>query len=79
MGAHPDPAKCQMVVTVTAKGKTWHDDPQGEQNATVSISPSYGGKPYYFGYLDGWTNPFERHLTSTSLDGGVIFLDVPPR
>ena len=63
---------------MAAKGKTTHNDPQGEPNATVTLEPPQGN-PFYFGYLDGITDPFAKGLTSTSLDGGVIFFNVETR
>jgi hypothetical protein len=71
---------CQMVVTVTAPGKTIYDDPQGEANSTCTLWPSRAipQLPYYFGmFKNGDTNPFVRNLTSTSQDGGVVFFNVP--
>eukprot|EP00128_Syssomonas_multiformis_P006969 Colp12_sorted_trinity150504_noHs@35498 len=80
--ATADKTKCQIVVTVAAKNKTlYHDGPQGEEGATVTIEPSMGPEhgPFYLGIFDGLTNPLVRGLTSTSLDGGVIFFNVEPR
>mmetsp|Transcript_32910 Transcript_32910/g.82673 ORF Transcript_32910/g.82673 Transcript_32910/m.82673 type:complete len:248 (+) Transcript_32910:59-802(+) len=71
---------CQLVVTVTAPGKTIYDDPQGEANSTCTLSPSRSSPshPYYFGmFKNGATNPFTRGLNSTSQDGGVVFFNVP--
>lgn len=71
---------CQFCVTVCAYNMTLHDDPQGEANTTVTIEPTYpGSTPFYFGVTaDNKTNPFIRGLNETSLDGGVLFLNVPP-
>eukprot|EP01013_Petalomonas_cantuscygni_P011908 TRINITY_DN2556_c0_g1_i1.p1 TRINITY_DN2556_c0_g1~~TRINITY_DN2556_c0_g1_i1.p1 ORF type:complete len:259 (+),score=23.01 TRINITY_DN2556_c0_g1_i1:80-856(+) len=78
---------CQFVVTVAALNHTLHDDPQGEPNATVTISPPLPTPapgedadkytPFYMGYRDGATDPFVRGLKTTSLDGGVLFPNVP--
>jgi hypothetical protein len=75
-----DPTKCHLVTTVSAKNKTLYDDPQGEPNATISVSPPVpkGSNIYYFGIIMGKTNPFARGLNQTSYDGGVLVFNVPP-
>jgi len=76
-----DPTMCHFCVTVCAYNKTLRDDPQGEPNVTVSIFPPVdgpGGVPFYFGvFPNNLTNPFQRGLNVTSLDGGVLFFNVP--
>ena len=73
---------CQVIATVTAKGKTLDDDPQGEPGAKVDIvSDTWTGpeKPYskifYLGILLKKTFPYPGRKT-TSEDGGVIFINV---
>jgi len=75
-----DPTKCHLVTTVTAKNRTTWNDPQGEPDSVVSLDYQTDLQNiFYFGYLDGLTDPFVRGLNSTSLDGGVIFFNVEPR
>jgi selenocysteine lyase/cysteine desulfurase len=75
----PNPALCQFCVTVCAYNKTLWDDPQGEANTSVTISPPVPGSSiFYFGVdASNHTNPFQRGLNATSLDGGVLVLNVP--
>ena len=75
---------CQVIATVTAKGKTLDDDPQGEAGAKVDIvSDTWNGpqKPYskifYLGILFNKTFPYPGR-TTTSKDGGVMFINVEP-
>jgi len=76
----PLPQYCHIVVTVAAANKSIGQVPQGEPNATCSIFPAaVEPEPFYFGYVDGLTNPFARGLTETTLDGGVLFCNVAVR
>ncbi|RYV02659.1 hypothetical protein SOPP22_09040 [Shewanella sp. OPT22] len=75
---------CQVLTTVTAKNKTLDDDPQGESGAKVDLVSqdwSSPNKPYskifYFGILAKKSFPVPG-LTSTSADGGVLFMNVAP-
>ena len=73
-----------MVTTVTDYHKTLNDLPQGIEGATVKLSPSTNTVPFYFNVVTGnifhgKTNPFTKGLTSTSLDGGVIFFNLMPQ
>ncbi len=75
---------CQVLTTVSEKGKTLDDDPQGEAGATVDLvsdSWTLPVKPYskvfYLGILAKKTFPMPN-LKSTTADGGVIFLNVEP-
>ncbi|HET6612245.1 MAG TPA: hypothetical protein VFG83_09660 [Kofleriaceae bacterium] len=72
----PDPAKCQIVTTVTRVGKSLYDEgAHGEAGATVTIDPPTGNEgPIYFSEE---VLP-DRTLTETTEDGGVLFLQVPP-
>ncbi len=73
----PDPTRCQMVTTVTRKGKSIYDGgAHGEAGATVSITPPLPPEhgPIYF---NASVIP-NRKLRETSDDGGVLFVNVPP-
>lgn len=77
LAIQPDPAKCQIVTTVTRIGKSLYDPgAHGEAGATVALGPSAGATegPIYF---NASVQP-ERGLTETSEDGGVLFLNVTP-
>eukprot|EP00658_Telonema_sp_P-2_P083510 TRINITY_DN9068_c0_g1_i11.p1 TRINITY_DN9068_c0_g1~~TRINITY_DN9068_c0_g1_i11.p1 ORF type:complete len:351 (-),score=51.40 TRINITY_DN9068_c0_g1_i11:198-1250(-) len=69
---------CHIATTVTKYHLTLANSPQGEPGAVVSLSGS-DAKPFYFGVIPGIdkTNVFERGLKSTSLDGGVVFFNIP--
>ena len=72
----PDPAKCQIVTTVTRVGKSLYDPgAHGEAGATVAIAPAGAEEgPVYF---NASVQP-ERGLTETSEDGGVLYVNVAP-
>lgn len=73
----PDPTRCQMVTTVTRKGKSIYDPgAHGEEGATVTLDPPLPAEhgPIYF---NSSVLP-QRDLTETSDDGGVLFIQVPP-
>ena len=76
-----DPSCCHVVTTVCAENKTLDDDPQGEPGATIELDPPPTVKvpPFYFGIIDGKTNPFSRGLLNTSADGGAAWFNVPVR
>lgn len=83
IGGKMDENKCHLVTTVLAYGKTMDDDPQGEVQAKVRITPAVDEIPFYFdvfkdGPLKGKTNPFTKGLTATSEDGGVGYYNLPP-
>lgn len=72
-----DPAKCQMVSTFTRVGKTIGDPgPHGEPGAIVSVAPMNNAEegPIYF---NDDVLP-DRRRSYSSLDGGVLFLNVDP-
>ncbi|MFT4058563.1 MAG: carboxypeptidase regulatory-like domain-containing protein [Legionella sp.] len=79
-GLTEDPLACQIAATITPPNTTLDDIPQGIEGVTVKLSPCTNSIPYYFGIFPivHKTNPFIRTLTSTSLDGGVLFPNVPP-
>ena len=83
IGATIDENSCHVTTTITAYHKILDDIPQGEADATVTISPSTNQIPFYFdiyksGPLKGKTNPFTHGLTKTSEDGGVAFFNLTP-
>ncbi|WP_454782209.1 carboxypeptidase regulatory-like domain-containing protein [Legionella sp. WA2022007384] len=75
-----DPHTCQIAATVTPPNTTMDDIPQGVEGVTVSLSPKVNAETFYFGIFPivHKTNPFIHKLKSTSLDGGVAFINVPP-
>jgi len=73
----PDPARCQMVTTVTRLGKSIYDvGAHGEDGVRVSVDPPLPKEvgPIYF---NSEVRP-DRTLVQTSDDGGVLFVNVPP-
>jgi hypothetical protein len=83
MGVKVDENACQVTATVTDYKKTMDDIPQGKAGVKVVLTPDVNIKPFYFGIFNAGplkhkTNPFQRNLTCTSLDGGIGFLNVPP-
>lgn len=77
----PEPDRCQIATTVVAAAYRGTYDPggHGEVGATVTIDsplPAEAG-PVYFRYLSPSAIVPARELTETSLDGGVLFLNVP--
>jgi hypothetical protein len=77
----PDPGRCQIATTVVARGFEGYDPGgHGEVGATVTIDPPLPAEagPVYFRYLSPSAIVPARELTETSLDGGVLFLNVPP-
>ena len=84
VGAKIDSESCHVAATITAYHKTMDDIPQGESDATISLTPSILSNVFYFdifksGPLKGKTNPFTRDLTATTEDGGVLIFNLPPR
>jgi hypothetical protein len=80
MGVTEDPLACQIAATVTPPNTTLDDIPQGVADVKVTLSPDVNKKAFYFGIFPviHKTNPFNRTLQATSLDGGVAFVNVPP-
>lgn len=83
MGIAEDPNACQIGATITDYNKTLDDLPQGIENAKAILFPEVKIKPFYFSIFKSWplkykTSPFNRRLTSTSLDGGIIYANIPP-
>lgn len=84
VGAYEDPESCHLTSTIIAYHKTLDDIPQGEADATVSITPNVKETPFYFdifksGPLKGKTYPFPTGITKTSDDGGIAYFNLPPR
>ncbi|WP_454784551.1 carboxypeptidase regulatory-like domain-containing protein [Legionella sp. WA2024007413] len=75
-----DPHACQIAATVTPPNTTMDDIPQGVEGVTVTLTPKVNAETFYFGIFPivHKTNPFIHKLKSTSLDGGVAFINVPP-
>ncbi len=74
----PEEDKCQIVSTVTEKGKSLYNawPRHGIEGATVHSSPELPESrgPVYF---NDFVLP-DRSRKETSVDGGVIFVNVPP-
>jgi len=84
VGASEDPNSCHVAATITAYHKTLDDDPQGEADATVTLSARLPAPAFYFdifqsGPLKGKTNPFTKGLKKTSEDGGLLIFNLPPQ
>lgn len=84
LGVTLDENACQVTAAITAHHKTMADIPQGEADAKAVLTPDANVKPFYFGIfkrgpLKDKTNPLQHHLTASSLDGGVGYLNLPPR
>lgn len=79
IGGTEDSEACQIAATITPPNTTMDDIPQGVADVTVTLSPNVNIKAYYFGMFPiiHKTNPFVRDLQATSLDGGVLFRNVP--
>lgn len=76
----PDPMRCQVATTVSRLGtEPYGGDGLGVEGATAALAPglpSGAAGPIYFAYANGVIYP-DPSLTQTSLDGGVIFANVP--
>jgi hypothetical protein len=73
----PDPAMCQMVTTVAAKGKSVYEPGvEGESGATVTLTPPLS--PEHGPIYTNTRAAPHRALTETTADGGVLFVQVPP-
>jgi hypothetical protein len=73
----PDPARCQMVTTVTRlSGTILEPGAHGEAGVVVVTEPSLPAEhgPIYF---NADVIP-DRSLTESSDDGGVLYTNVPP-
>ncbi len=76
----PDPARCQIATTVSRAGTApYGGSALGEPDVVVSIDPPLPSEsgPIYFEYVNESLILPMRTLTATSIDGGVIFANVP--
>ena len=81
VGIDPDPARCQIATTVSAAGTApYGGSGLGEPDATVTIDPPLppSAGPVYFKYVSASVIIPDTTLTATTIDGGVLFLNVPP-
>lgn len=84
LGVTPDPMRCTIASTVTRRGfsyRQWPLSTHGEPYATVTLSPMPAGGidgPVYFNLLRGDLIWPDRALNTTTADGGVVFVNVPP-
>jgi len=75
----PDDTRCQISTTVSRKGtEPYGGTGLGVEGVEVAIDPPAAGidGPIYFAYESGTIFP-SRDQVLTSLDGGVIFANVP--
>ncbi|MBL9111718.1 MAG: carboxypeptidase regulatory-like domain-containing protein [Myxococcales bacterium] len=76
-----DPETCQIATTVSRKDtEPYGGAALGEPGVTVAIDPPLPAEagPIYFAYLNEAFIVPDRTLTETTVDGGVLFLNVPP-
>lgn len=76
-----DENSCHIASTVTRKGASLYtsDINHGQEGATVTISPKLkNNKPIYFNYLNQYLVLPDYKLNQTTLDGGVLYVNVPP-
>jgi hypothetical protein len=81
--ARIDPAeqRCQIATTVSRKGTAPYGGAGlGEPGVVVAIDPPLPAKagPIYFQYVSETTIYPDPALTETTIDGGVLFANVPP-
>ena len=77
LGVQSDPTKCQIVSTFTRHGKTiGSPGAHGEPGALLTVEPAtgIGEGPIYF---NDFVLP-DRSRTYSSIDGGVLLLNVEP-
>ena len=80
LGLTPDPARCQVATTVSAVGtEPYGGSGLGVPDATVTIEPALPPEagPIYFRYISPSIITPDPSLTLTTIDGGVLFLNVP--
>jgi hypothetical protein len=81
VGLDPDPTRCQIATTVSAAGTApYGGSGLGEPDATVTIDPPLpaAAGPVYFKFVNATLIVPDTTLTATTIDGGVLFLNVPP-
>lgn len=79
-GVEPDPKRCQISTTISRIGtEPYGGDALGVEDAVASIDPPLpaDSKVIYFAFAGGSTIYPDPARTTTSLDGGVIFSNVP--
>lgn len=77
----PDPERCQISTTVSRKGtEPYGGAGLGEPGVIVTIDPPLPKEagPVYFDYVNTGVIIPNPELTSTTVDGGVIYTNVPP-
>lgn len=75
-----DPAQCQIATTVSALGTPpYGGSALGVPGVTTTLDPPLGDAhgPVYFNYVSARLIYPDPTLTATSIDGGVLYLDVP--
>jgi hypothetical protein len=79
LGEESDPAACHIATTVSVKEMSLENYlvPHGVPGATVTLCP-HVREPIYFAYISDALILPDPALTETSVDGGVVFLNVPP-
>lgn len=80
-GIDVDPARCQIATTVSRAGTAPYGGPAlGEPDAIVTIMPPLPAEhgPIYFRYVSTDVIYPDRKLAATTLDGGVLYANVPP-
>jgi hypothetical protein len=77
----PDEQLCQSATTVSRKGTAPYGGAAlGEPGVVVAIDPPLPAEagPIYFQYVSDTTIYPDPMLTETTVDGGVLFVNVPP-
>lgn len=80
VGVDLDPERCQIASTVSAAGtEPYGGDAMGEPGAVVTIDPPLTAEngPVYFNYIKPGVILPDTTLKATTVDGGVIFMNVP--
>ncbi len=81
VGLTADPETCQIATTVSRKDtEPYGGAALGEPGVTVAIDPPLPAEagPVYFAFFSDALIVPDRTLTETTIDGGVLFLNVPP-
>lgn len=84
VGQPTDASRCQIASTVTRRGFSLYggaaDGTHGEPGATVTIepAPAHGTGPIYFNGLSYDVIFPDASLHATTVDGGVLFVNVDP-
>lgn len=79
VGVDLDAQRCQLVTTVSAAGgPPYGGVGVGEPDVVVTLDPPESA-PIYFAYNGEDLPPLpDRDLTASTIDGGVLFANVPP-